>query len=200
MPEKAKIVEEKGLGFTLNADRKELLKVATGLQEAGFDLLLFVTGVDYPDTVKLVYRLYSSTKRISLFVKSEVPKSDPTIDSLTSLWPNANWHERETYDLFGVEFKGHPKMKRIFMPDDWVGYPLRKDYSDDRMIVFPGAATKEKPAAGKVAKEKVAGEEAAAKPKKEMTPEEKEAAKAAAREKAAARRAAAAQNEVKETE
>ena len=134
----AKVVREKGLGYTLTVAREDLLKAANGLKEAGFDLLTFVAGIDMPDKIKLTYRVYSSKKknRVAVIIKTEVPKSDPVVDSLTSIWSSANWHERETYDLLGVEFKGHPDLRRMFMPDDWIGHPLRKDYKDDRMVVF----------------------------------------------------------------
>jgi len=151
------IVEEPGLGYSLTVKREDVLKAASALKEAGFDLFLFVSGIDYPDSIKLVYRVYSSKKqnKIAVFIKTEVPKSDPTVDSLVPIWPAANWHERETYDLFGVKFNGHPDLRRIFMPDDWVGHPLRKDYSDNRMLVMDDgkkdkadkAAKKDKPAA-----------------------------------------------------
>lgn len=138
IPSGAKIVQEQGLGYTLTVNKNDLLGAAHGLKEAGFDLLLFVTGIDMPDSIKLTYRLYSSKRknRIALTLKTEVAKSDPVVDSLVSVWSSANWHERETYDLFGVKFRGHPDLRRMFMPDDWVGHPLRKDYRDDRMTVF----------------------------------------------------------------
>jgi NADH/F420H2 dehydrogenase subunit C len=138
-PEKGKQVEEHGLGNVLTIDKSDLLETAKNLKEAGFNLFLFVSGIDYPDVFKLTYRIVSvdGGQIKSVFVKTQVPKKNPVIDSLTSIWPNASWHERETYDLFGVEFKGHSDLRRIFMPDDWEGHPLRKDYSDDHMIVFP---------------------------------------------------------------
>ena len=148
VPEQGKIVLEDGLGYTLSVERKDLLKAAQGLKDAGFDLFQFVTGVDYPDSIRLTYRIYSSNRKnqIAVFLKTEVPKSDPTVDSLVSIWPAADWHERETFDLLGVDFVGHPNMSRIFMPEGWVGYPLRKDYTDDRIIVMDDGK-KEKPAA-----------------------------------------------------
>ncbi|MHB8840717.1 MAG: NADH-quinone oxidoreductase subunit C [Candidatus Aquicultor sp.] len=151
-----KIVEEKGIGYTLTVERENLLKAASALKEAGFDLFLFVGGIDYPESIKLTYRVYSSKRqnKLAVMIKTEVPKSDPTVDSLVPLWSAANWHERETFDLYGVIFKGHPDLRRIFMPQDWVGYPLRKDYSDDHMTVMDDgkkdkekAAAKDKPAA-----------------------------------------------------
>jgi len=155
MPEKGSIILEERLGYTLSVERKDLLKAASGLKEAGFDLFQFVAGVDYPDSIKLTYRIFSSRRKnqIAVFLKTEVPKDDPSVDSLVPIWPAANWHERETYDLLGVNFIGHPNLSRIFMPEDWVGHPLRKDYTDDRIIVMddgkkekPAAALKEKPA------------------------------------------------------
>ena len=151
-----KIVEEKGIGYTLTVEREDLFKAASALKEAGFDLFLFVSGIDYPESIKLTYRVYSSKRqnKRAVMLKTEVPKSDPTVDSLVPLWSAANWHERETYDLYGVIFKGHPDLRRIFLPQDWVGYPLRKDYSDDHMTVMDDgkkdkdkAAAKDKPAA-----------------------------------------------------
>jgi NADH-quinone oxidoreductase subunit C len=61
-------------------------------------------------------------------LKTWVDSSDPAIESITSVWPGANYYEREVFDLFGIRFEGHPNLRRILMPDDWVGYPLRKDY------------------------------------------------------------------------
>jgi NADH-quinone oxidoreductase subunit C len=74
------------------------------------------------------YHLLSITRRDRLRLKVRLPGNDPTLPSVTSVWPTANWHERENYDLFGIRFEGHPDLRRILMPDDWEGYPLRKDY------------------------------------------------------------------------
>jgi NADH/F420H2 dehydrogenase subunit C len=131
--------DEHGLGKVVHVESGSLLEVAKGLRGEGFDLFLFVSGVDYPEEIGLTYRLTATRKDCNdaVFIKTKVSKDAPVIDSLTSIWPSASWHERETFDLFGVEFKGHPDLRRMFMPDNWVGYPLRKDYSDDHMIVFP---------------------------------------------------------------
>jgi len=160
MPSGVKIIEEKGLGYTLTVEREDLFKAASALKEAGFDLFMFVSGIDYPDSIKLTYRVYSTKKsnKIAVMLKTEVPKSDPVVDSLVPLWSSANWHERETYDLYGVIFRNHPDLRRIFMPDDWVGHPLRKDYSDSHMLVMDDGK-KDKEAAkdkAKVAKDKSA--------------------------------------------
>ena len=74
------------------------------------------------------YHLLSIENRTRLRLKVRLAGSDPVISSVTNVWPTANWHERESFDLFGVRFEGHPDLTRILMPDDWEGHPLRKDY------------------------------------------------------------------------
>jgi NADH-quinone oxidoreductase subunit C/D len=98
-----------------------------------FNLLIFVTAVDYSKMGKhprfwTVYNLYSMPFRRRLFLKVPLEGDAPVCPSVTSIWPAADWHEREVYDLMGVTFKGHPDLRRILMPEDWVGHPLRKDY------------------------------------------------------------------------
>jgi NADH-quinone oxidoreductase subunit C len=77
---------------------------------------------------EVVYNLYSISKRHTIRVRAQVPEADHSIDSVTSLWSGADWHERECYDLMGITFNGHPDMRRILLPDDWDGHPLRKEY------------------------------------------------------------------------
>ena len=100
--------------------------------ELYFDYLIDVCGVDYlgkkEKRFELVYHLYSIKHRRMIRLKAEVGEEDLTIDSVTSVWIGANWHERETFDLFGITFSGHPDLRRILMPEDWEGHPLRKDY------------------------------------------------------------------------
>jgi NADH-quinone oxidoreductase subunit C len=100
--------------------------------ELYFDYLIDVCGVDYlgkkDKRFEVVYQLYSIRHRCALRLKAEVPEEDPSIDSVTSVWIGANWHEREAFDLYGIKFNGHPDLRRILMPEDWEGYPLRKDY------------------------------------------------------------------------
>jgi NADH-quinone oxidoreductase subunit C len=74
------------------------------------------------------YHLLSIERRDRLRLKVRISGNDPMVPSVTSVWPTANWHERENYDLFGIRFDGHPDLRRILMPDDWEGHPLRKDY------------------------------------------------------------------------
>ena len=90
-----------------------------------------LTGVDwYPlePRFEIVYLIHSIEKNSRVRLKCKVSGDDPNIDSVTSVWPGANWYEREVFDLFGVNFRNHPHMRRIMMPDDWEGHPLRRDY------------------------------------------------------------------------
>jgi NADH-quinone oxidoreductase subunit C len=112
-------------------------EAAADLRDLGFDRLGMVTAVDRGEFIEMVYRLQSRAIHVGLFLKCAVPRSDCKVQSMYDLWPAADWQEREVYDLFGVEFEGHPDLRRILLPDDWVGHPLRKDYQDDRMIRRP---------------------------------------------------------------
>lgn len=96
--------------------------------EMQFDFLQLVTGLDYPDHFEAVYHLYSYPNRQKIALKVELPRNNPSIDSIEPLWRAADWHERETYDLMGIVFRGHPDLRRILCPEDWEGHPLRKDY------------------------------------------------------------------------
>ncbi len=96
-----------------------------------FDYLVDLCGVDYMEKrprFEVVYNLYSIKYRHRMRLKAVVPEEDLNIDSVMPVWTGANWHERETYDMYGINFKGHPDLRRILLPEDWEGYPLRKDY------------------------------------------------------------------------
>jgi NADH-quinone oxidoreductase subunit C len=96
-----------------------------------FVRLSSVTAVDrYPTEPRfeVVYHLHSIERNERVRLKCRLPGQDPAIESVTSVWRGANWYEREVFDLFGIRFTGHPDLRRIMMPDDWEGYPLRKDY------------------------------------------------------------------------
>ncbi len=96
-----------------------------------FDMLSCITGIDNGEqmaTMEVVYNLYSIPFHHHLMVKVHLPREKPEIDSVCHIWKTANWQEREVYDMFGVHFKNHPDLRRILMPADWDGYPLRKDY------------------------------------------------------------------------
>lgn len=96
-----------------------------------FTFLADLTTVDrFPlePRFELNYQLLSIEKVLRLRLRVKLAGADPSIQTVTGVWPTANWHERETFDLFGIRFHGHPDLRRILMPEDWEGYPLRKDY------------------------------------------------------------------------
>lgn len=112
--------------------RAELRSFGTAAREAGFEVLADVTAVDWLDRHDLrfdvVVNLLSMQHLARLRVIVSAPGDDPSVPSLVPVWPGANFPEREVYDLFGIEFSDHPDLTRILMPDDWEGYPLRKDF------------------------------------------------------------------------
>jgi len=119
--------------WTIVVPAARILEIARYLREspeAAFDLCSDVTATDWPQRAErfdLVYCLYSIRHRHRLRVKARVADNQP-IASVTPVWPSSNWLEREVFDMFGIEFTGHPDLRRILMPDDWQGYPQRKDY------------------------------------------------------------------------
>jgi NADH-quinone oxidoreductase subunit C len=96
------------------------------------DYLVDLCGADYlgkkENRFEVVYHLYSIRHRHALRLKAEVPENDARIDSVMPVWVGVNWHERECYDMLGIVFAGHPDLRRVLLPEDWEGYPLRKDY------------------------------------------------------------------------
>ncbi|HEX4650894.1 MAG TPA: NADH-quinone oxidoreductase subunit C [Granulicella sp.] len=117
--------------LTLTVARENIVLAAKALQSAGYNFLEDVTAVDwYPSEPRfqIVYHILSHRlkERIRLIVRLESDAS--AIDSIVGIWPSANFYEREIFDLFGVHFGGHPNLRRIMMPEDWEGHPLRKDY------------------------------------------------------------------------
>ena len=132
-----KVVVDRG-ELTLHVKREHLVGIAGALrndQSLRFELLSSVSGVDYydestPDSARLhaVYHLTSMTYRRRIRLEVAVPVADAHIPSVTKLYPTADWQERETWDMYGIVFDGHPGLTRILMPDDWPGHPQRKDY------------------------------------------------------------------------
>jgi len=106
----------------------EVAKILSTDPELAFDYLRNLTAVDYITFFEMVYVLYSFAHDFRLVLKTKVSKEYPVVTTVSNLWNAANWHEREVYDLFGIEFIGHPNLTRILLPDDWEGHPLRKDY------------------------------------------------------------------------
>jgi NADH-quinone oxidoreductase subunit C len=120
--------------LTLYVNRQHVLAVAKVLRNdpaLRFELLSSVSGVDYLGTehrLHAVYHFTSMTYRRRVRMEAEVSVEDPHVPSVTPIYPTADWQERETYDMFGIVFDGHPGLTRILMPDDWDGFPQRKDY------------------------------------------------------------------------
>ena len=121
--------------LTLDISREHIIAVASALRDderLRFELCCGVSGVHYPDDagreLRAYYPLMSITHNRRLQLEVSCPDSDPHIPSLFGVYPTCDWHERETYDFFGIIFDGHPGLTRIEMPDDWVGHPQRKDY------------------------------------------------------------------------
>lgn len=126
----------KGCGqLSMLVDRKMILPVCKVLKEHPatlFDYLADLCGVDFlgkrEKRFQVVYNLYSIQRNHRLRVKVDIDETDGYVDSVSGIWKTANWHERELYDMFGIEVRGHPDLRRILMPDEWEGHPLRKDY------------------------------------------------------------------------
>jgi NADH-quinone oxidoreductase subunit C len=93
-----------------------------------FESLMCLSGVDYEDHLTVVYHLGSYAKKHKIALKVEVGREEPKVPTVEAVWRAANWHEREAYDMFGIVFEGHSDLRRILCPDDWEGWPLRKDY------------------------------------------------------------------------
>lgn len=113
-------------------EREELLAFAEAAKAAGFEVCADVTAVDWYRSRRVrfdvVSNLLSHQHRVRIRVIVGVPADDPVVASLVPVWPGANFAEREVYDMFGIEFEGHPDLTRILMPDEWEGFPLRKDF------------------------------------------------------------------------
>ena len=118
----------------LSVRREDLFQVVENLKTDRtfvFDMLLAVIGLDCVSHFEVLYSLYSTKNNKKLTVKTGLPKEQPSVESLCGLYSAANWHERECFDLLGIEFLNHPKLERILMPKDWLGHPLRKDYKEE---------------------------------------------------------------------
>lgn len=132
---------------TAIVDRSALIDVCKLLRddpELSFDFLMDVTAVDYIGRVprfEVVYHFYSLAKNHRVRIKVPLEESDPKVASLVPLWSGANWLERETYDMYGIQFEGHPDLKRIYLYEEFVGHPLRKDYPKEKRqpLIGPGA-------------------------------------------------------------
>lgn len=126
-------LEEYGVDTYLVVDPGQLVEICRTLQdEFNFDMLSELTAVDYwpaqEPRFHVIYRLYSIATGMDINLRVPVPGTKPAVPTIESVYPNANWHEREIWDMFGIYVEGHSDLRRILMPFDWEGHPLRKDY------------------------------------------------------------------------
>ncbi len=136
--EAVKASEVKGVEARMDIDREKSYELLARLKEMGFGYLNCVSSVDWIASGELeaVYNLSSLEEPTKVLVRVRVPREDPVLRSVVSLWSTADWHEREAYDLMGIRFEGHPDLRRILTSEDWVGHPLRKDYRDERLVPY----------------------------------------------------------------
>ena len=97
-------------------------------QKLAFDFCQSITGLDTGETLTCVYHLFSYVNKQTLVLKTSTPRDVASLPSSVHVWPAADWYEREVYDLYGIVFEGHPDLRRLLLPQDWEGYPMRKDY------------------------------------------------------------------------
>ncbi len=125
------VLESKDVFGVLNIkiDARALLGVCEMLHaQHGFDYLADITAIDWKDRIEVVYQLTALASNTKIALRVDLDEQKPEVNSLASVWKGANYQEREVFDLFGVKFTGHPDLRRILLPEDWEGYPLRKDY------------------------------------------------------------------------
>ncbi len=117
--------------LTLTVDREDIVAALRALEAGGYNFFEDMTAVDWYPSVprfQLSYHILSHGLKDRIRLRAMVDEADPSVESITGIWAGANYFEREVFDLFGIRFEGHPNLRRIMMPDDWQGYPLRKDY------------------------------------------------------------------------
>ena len=132
----------------LHVERQSIVEVCRYLRndpELRFEVLSDLTALDLPKENKLqvVYHLYSYSMRHQIVLKVDLPREEPNVSTMEGVWKAANWFEREVFDLFGVIFEGHSDLRRIMLPEDWVGHPLRKDYVEQEE--YDGISTERAP-------------------------------------------------------
>lgn len=125
---------------SLEIEAGTLKYVAQTLKEErdlAFDFLICCFAVDHPEHIEMIYIFHSYVKNHQIIIRTNLDRKNPVIASLSFIYPTANWHERECYDLFGVHFSNHPDLRRLLLPDDWEGYPMRRDYTHENLIRKP---------------------------------------------------------------
>ncbi len=132
----------------LNVDSQVIVDVCRFIRdetELKFEILSDLTCLDLPkeNKIQVVYHLYSYSQRHQIVFKVYLPREEPRVSTMEGVWKAANWMEREVFDLFGVVFEGHSDLRRIMLPEDWVGHPLRKDYVEQEE--YDGISTQRAP-------------------------------------------------------
>ncbi len=132
----------------LNVDARSIVDVCRYLRddsEFAFEVLSDLTALDLPkeDKLQVVYHFYSYSKRHQIVLKADLPREAASISTMEGVWKVANWFEREVFDLFGIMFEGHTDLRRIMLPEDWIGHPLRKDYVEQEE--YDGISTQRAP-------------------------------------------------------
>jgi NADH/F420H2 dehydrogenase subunit C len=132
--------EEGSQFLTITVQPEQLHQLMTQLKESSetsFDYLFCLTGMDWGKELGVIYHLESTTQRHNIVVKVKTDdRENPTLDTVSNIWHTADFHEREVFDFFGIKFNNHPNMTRLFLTDEWEGYPLRKDYVDEINMVI----------------------------------------------------------------
>jgi NADH-quinone oxidoreductase subunit C len=132
--------EEESQFLNITVTPENLHQLMTELKnnsETKFDYLFCLSGVDWQPELGVVYHLESTTHRHMVVVKVKTSdRETPTLDTVCDIWKTAEFHEREVFDFFGIKFNNHPNLKRLFLTEEWEGYPLRKDYEDDINMVI----------------------------------------------------------------
>ena len=132
-------LDEKATPKAIIVPASEIKKICQELYQnpsVYFDSLSCLTAIDNgvaANTMEVVYNLYSIPFNHHVMLKVILPRENPSIDTVSDIWRTANWHEREAFDMYGIKFTGHPDLRRILMPADWEGFPLRKDYQHQEL-------------------------------------------------------------------
>lgn len=124
------VFDETGEWLVAHAEASDFKTLARTLQSSGFDYLFCITCIDWKTHLTMVYHFSSTIFRTTFVVKCRLERDAATIDTVSDIWRTAEFHEREVYELFGVHFNGHPDLRRLILTDDFVGFPLRKDFED----------------------------------------------------------------------
>jgi len=138
--DKLEFTEEASEFLNVIVPKEELYTICEQLKansDLKFDYLFCLTGIDWGEELGVIYHLESTTFRHNIVIKVKTAdRENPTLDTVSDIWLTAEFHEMEVYDFFGIKFNNHPNLKRLFLPADWEGYPLRKDYVDEANMII----------------------------------------------------------------